>query len=51
MACAGMAIPPTNVPCTSEAFTANDDNLRFALKFEADRMVNSFIAKKDPIAR
>ena len=30
-----------------EAFTANDDNLRFALKFEADRMVNSFIAKKD----
>lgn len=30
-----------------EAFTANDDHLRFAIAFEADRMVNSHIAKKD----
>ena len=30
-----------------EAFTSSPDNLRFALELEADRMVNSFIAKKD----
>jgi zinc protease len=30
-----------------EQFTANPDHLRFALALEADRMVNSFIAKKD----
>ena len=30
-----------------EAFSANDEHLRFALELEADRMVNSFIAKKD----
>ena len=30
-----------------ETFTANDDNLEWALKMEADRMVNSFIAKSD----
>ncbi|ATB44415.1 zinc protease [Cystobacter fuscus] len=30
-----------------ETFPASDDNLRWALSFEADRMVNSFIAKKD----
>ncbi len=30
-----------------EAFTANDEHLRFALALEADRMVNSFVAKKD----
>ncbi|MBL8311385.1 MAG: insulinase family protein [Burkholderiales bacterium] len=30
-----------------EAFTANDDHLRFALAFEADRMINSHIARKD----
>jgi len=30
-----------------ETFPASDDNLRWALAFEADRMVNSFIAKKD----
>ncbi|HEY6509010.1 MAG TPA: pitrilysin family protein [Vicinamibacterales bacterium] len=30
-----------------ETFTATEDNLRWALDLEADRMVNSFIAKKD----
>ena len=30
-----------------ETFTAGDDNLEWALSLEADRMVNSFIAKKD----
>lgn len=30
-----------------ETFAANDDNLNWALDLEADRMVNSFIAKKD----
>jgi zinc protease len=30
-----------------ETFQASDDNLRWALSMEADRMVNSFIAKKD----
>ncbi len=30
-----------------ETFNATDDNLRWALDMESDRMVNSFIAKKD----
>jgi len=30
-----------------ETFTASDENLDWALAMEADRMVNSFIAKKD----
>lgn len=30
-----------------ETFLANDDNLEWALDLEADRMINSFIAKKD----
>ena len=30
-----------------ETFTATEENLRWALDLEADRMVNSFIAKKD----
>lgn len=30
-----------------ETFAANDDNLQWALEMEADRMVNSFIARKD----
>jgi zinc protease len=30
-----------------ELFQAGDENLRWALELEADRMVNSFIAKKD----
>jgi zinc protease len=30
-----------------ETFQANDENLKWALDLEADRMVNSFIAKKD----
>ncbi|HVN34188.1 MAG TPA: pitrilysin family protein [Casimicrobiaceae bacterium] len=30
-----------------ETFTASDENLDWALKMEADRMVNSFIARKD----
>ncbi|HKQ78415.1 MAG TPA: pitrilysin family protein [Blastocatellia bacterium] len=30
-----------------ETFAATDDNLRWALDLESDRMVNSFIAKKD----
>ncbi|MBK9254937.1 MAG: insulinase family protein [Saprospiraceae bacterium] len=30
-----------------ETFSATDDNLRWALDLEADRMINSFIAKKD----
>lgn len=30
-----------------ETFTATDENLRWALDLESDRMVNSFIAKKD----
>jgi hypothetical protein len=30
-----------------ETFTASDENLDWALSMEADRMVNSFIAKKD----
>lgn len=30
-----------------ETFAATDDNLKWALDLEADRMVNSFIAKKD----
>lgn len=30
-----------------ETFPANDDNLKWALEMEADRMVNSLIARKD----
>ncbi len=30
-----------------ETFAATDDNLRWALDLEADRMVNSFVARKD----
>ncbi len=30
-----------------EAFSSSADNLRFALELEAERMINSFIAKKD----
>ena len=30
-----------------ETFSATDENLKWALDLEADRMVNSFIAKKD----
>lgn len=30
-----------------ETFTATDENLNWALDLEADRMINSFIAKKD----
>ena len=30
-----------------ELFQASEDNLRWAIEMEADRMVNSFIAKKD----
>ena len=30
-----------------ELFQASDDNLKWALEMEADRMVNSYIAKKD----
>lgn len=30
-----------------ESFAANDENLEWALDLEADRMVNSYIAKKD----
>lgn len=30
-----------------ETFAATEDNLEWAIKLEADRMVNSFIAKKD----
>lgn len=30
-----------------ELFQASDDNLKWALEMEADRMVNSFIARKD----
>jgi len=30
-----------------ETFQASDDNLQWALTMEADRMVNSFVAKKD----
>ncbi|PRC91781.1 M16 family metallopeptidase [Solimicrobium silvestre] len=30
-----------------ELFQASDDNLKWAIQMEADRMVNSFIAKKD----
>src|SRR4029077_17728328 len=30
-----------------ETFTASDANLQWALGLEADRMVNSFVAKKD----
>ena len=30
-----------------ETFQSNDENLKWALDLEADRMVNSFIAKKD----
>ena len=30
-----------------ETFAASDENLDWALDLEADRMVNSFIAKKD----
>ena len=30
-----------------ETFTASDDNLEWALDLESDRMINSFIAKKD----
>ncbi len=39
----------TNVDRTNyfEIFSATDENLNWALSLEADRMVNSFIAKKD----
>jgi zinc protease len=30
-----------------ETFAANEENLRWALELESDRMVNSFVAKKD----
>lgn len=30
-----------------ETFTANDENLEWALDLEADRMLNSFVSKKD----
>jgi zinc protease len=30
-----------------ETFTANDENLNWALDLESDRMINSYIAKKD----
>lgn len=30
-----------------ETFVASDENMRWAIEMEADRMVNSFIAKKD----
>src|ERR1700742_4869176 len=30
-----------------ETFAASDDNLKWALDLESDRMVNSFVAKKD----
>jgi zinc protease len=30
-----------------ESFQANDDNLKWAIEMEADRMVHSFIARKD----
>lgn len=30
-----------------ESFTASDENLKWALSLESDRMINSFIAKKD----
>jgi zinc protease len=30
-----------------ETFAASDENLRWALEMEADRMINSFIARKD----
>ncbi|MEP7168708.1 MAG: insulinase family protein, partial [Bacteroidota bacterium] len=30
-----------------ETFTASDENLKWALDLESDRMINSFIAKKD----
>src|SRR4029079_11349108 len=30
-----------------ETFTASDENLDWALRMEADRMVNAFIARKD----
>src|SRR5438552_15100432 len=30
-----------------ETFAAKDDNLKWAIEMEADRMVNSFIARKD----
>ena len=30
-----------------ETFAASDDNLQWALRMEADRMVNSFVAQKD----
>jgi zinc protease len=33
-----------------ETFTASDENLNWALSMEADRMVNSFIAKKDLVS-
>jgi len=33
-----------------ETFAANDENLDWALNLEADRMVNSFIAKKDLVS-
>jgi len=33
-----------------ETFQATDDNLNWALSMEADRMVNSFIAKKDLVS-
>lgn len=33
--------------CYFETFDATDDNLRWALDLESDRMVNSFIARKD----
>ncbi|WP_410211893.1 M16 family metallopeptidase [Aquirhabdus sp.] len=39
----------TNMDRTNyfESFQASDDNLKWAINLEADRMVNSFIARKD----
>ena len=46
-ACASTARPGTTAPTTSRRSPRRDDNLDWALAMEADRMVNSFIARKD----
>ena len=46
----GMRINGTTSPDRTnyyETFQASNDNLQWALRMEADRMVNSFVAKKD----
>ena len=42
-----MAAPGWHCTNYTASFSANDDNLRWYLGWQADAMVNSYIARKD----